>query len=61
MSALLEIHEVRRQRDELLAALKGMVEVFGDEFGMGDSETVDRARAEISNVEAYKRDKERQQ
>lgn len=36
---------------ELLGALSGMVEVFGDEFGMGDSETVDRARAAIAKAE----------
>lgn len=41
----------RAQRDELLEALAGMVEVFGDEFGMGDSEAVDRARAIIAKAE----------
>lgn len=36
---------------DLLGALRGMVEVFGDEFGMGESETVDRARAAIAKAE----------
>lgn len=36
---------------ELLAALKGMLEVFGDEFGMGDSSVCDDARAAIAKVE----------
>lgn len=36
---------------ELLGALKGMIEVFGDEFGMGESETVDRAMAAIAKAE----------
>lgn len=34
----------------LLDALKGMLEVFGDEFGMGDSSVCDDARAAISKA-----------
>ena len=33
---------------ELLEALRGMLEVFGDEFGIGSSETCDAARAAIA-------------
>ena len=36
---------------ELLAALKGMLEVFGDEFGIGDSSVCDDARAAIAKAE----------
>ena len=36
---------------ELLDALKGMLEVFGDEFGMGNSSVCDDARAAIAKVE----------
>lgn len=43
--------ELEAQRDELLAALKGMLEVFGDEFGMGDSSVCDDARAAIDKAE----------
>lgn len=46
-----ELNATEEQRDELLAALKGMVEVFGDEFGQGDSDTVDRAMTAIAKVE----------
>ena len=35
---------------DLLDALKGMLEVFGDEFGMGDSSVCDDARAAISKA-----------
>lgn len=35
---------------ELLAALKGMLEVFGDEFGIGDSSVCDDARAAIAKA-----------
>lgn len=43
--------ELKAQRDELLAALKGMLEVFGDEFGMCDSSVCDDARAAIKKAE----------
>lgn len=43
--------DLQAQRDELLAALKGMLEVFGDEFGMGDSSVCDDARAAIAKAE----------
>ena len=35
---------------ELLEALKGMLEVFGDEFGMDTSATVDYARHAIAKA-----------
>lgn len=35
---------------ELLDALKGMLEVFGDEFGMGNSSVCDDARAAITKA-----------
>jgi hypothetical protein len=35
---------------ELLDALRGMLQVFGDEFGFGDSETCDKARAAFSKA-----------
>ena len=35
---------------ELLDALKGMLEVFGDEFGMDDSSVCDDARAAIAKA-----------
>ena len=35
---------------ELLEALRGMLEVFGDEFGIGSSETCDAARAAIAKA-----------
>ena len=35
---------------ELLDALKGMLEVFGDEFGMGNSSVCDDARAAIAKA-----------
>ena len=34
----------------LLDALKGMLEVFGDEFGMGNSSVCDDARAAIAKA-----------
>ena len=37
---------------ELLDALKGMLEVFGDEFGMGNSSVCDDARAAITKATA---------
>ncbi len=39
---------------ELLAALKGMIEVFGDKFGMGDSSVCDDARAAIAKATGKK-------
>ena len=36
---------------ELLDALRGMLEVFGDEFGIGSSDTCDAARAAIAKAE----------
>lgn len=35
---------------ELLEALEGMLEVFGDEFGAGESDTCDAARAAIAKA-----------
>ena len=35
---------------ELLDALQGMLEVFGDEFGIGSSETCDAARAAVAKA-----------
>ena len=35
---------------DLLAALEGMLEVFGDEFGAGESDTCDAARAAIAKA-----------
>ena len=35
---------------EAAQALKGMLEVFGDEFGMGDSEVCDAARAVLEKL-----------
>ena len=35
---------------EAAQALKGMLEVFGDEFGMGDSEVCDAARAALERL-----------
>lgn len=46
--------ELKAQRDELLAALKGMLEVFGDEFGMCDSSVCDDARAAIAKATGEK-------
>lgn len=45
-----QLAKLQEQRDELLAALNGMLEVFGDEFGMGDSDICDKARAAIASV-----------
>ena len=35
---------------DLLEALRGMLEVFGDEFGIGSSETCDAARAAVAKA-----------
>lgn len=46
-----QYNEAIRQRDELLVALEGMLEVFVDEFDIGDSETVDVARQAVANAQ----------
>ena len=42
--------DLQAQREELLEALRGMLEVFGDEFGIGSSDTCDAARAAIAKA-----------
>ena len=40
----------QKHTPELLEALEGMLEVFGDEFGAGESDTCDAARAAIDKA-----------
>lgn len=46
------IHDARliAAAPDLLEALRGMLEVFGDEFGIGNSDTCDAARAAIAKA-----------